>query len=547
MSDSGTRAVETDVGDAAGLAEGAMRVVEQDGAKVLLARSGGRCHAVGAVCPHAGGPLNEGVLHDGAVLCPWHKAAFRLDTGRCVAPPAVDDLPRYGLRTEAGRLLLGPALSTPAPEAADTDPRVMVILGTGAAGTAAAQALREEGFGGRVLLVGREDRLPYDRTVLSKYDLSGQKGGEKTPLHPAGFYDRQRIERRVADVTEVDPAARRVRFADGASLTYDAALLATGGEPRRLEVPGGDLPGVCVLRTPDDVAAILARAQGARHAVVAGAGFIGMEAAASLRERGLEVTVVAPGAAPLEKQLGPEVGAVFRRVHERAGIAFRLGDEIVAVEGQDQVRSVRLKSGATLPAELVIVGLGVAPATGMLRGLPLREDGGIDTGPDLRIADGLYAAGDIAGVPYGPGGKTIRVEHWRVAMQQGRVAALNMLGTMPGAMPKTMPGAMPKTMPGGGAVFDAVPYFWTIHFKKRLDYVGHAEAWDAVTIDGDLEAPAFLAFYAKAGRVQAVAGWGRDQAMARVIGLMTDRRDWDLPALRAALAAAEQAAGPDGT
>lgn len=508
--------MEIDVGDAAGLAEGTMRAVERDGAKVLLARSGGRCHAVGATCPHAGGPLNEGVLHDGAVLCPWHKAAFRLDTGRCVAAPAVDDLLRFDLRVDAGRLLLGPA-GPSAPVQEDADPRTMVILGAGAAGTAAAQALREEGFGGRVVLVGREDRLPYDRTVLSKYDLSGKEGGEKTPLHSAEFYQRRRIERRVAEVTAIDPAARRVTFADGATLTYNAALLASGGEPRRLEVAGADLPGVFVLRSPDDVAAILARVATARRVVVVGSGFIGMEVAASLRERGLAVTVVAPGAVPLEKQLGSAVGAVFQRVHERAGIEFRLHDEVVALEGEGQVQFAKLKGGATLAADLVVVGLGVAPATAMLQGVAPRKDGGVDTDARLGIADGLYAAGDVAAFPYGSTGARIRVEHWRVAMQQGRVAALNMLGRE--------------------AMFDAVPYFWTIHFMKRLDYVGHAESWDEVAVDGDLEKPEFTAFYVKGGRVQAVAGWGRDQAMARTIGLMTDRRDWDLPALRAALAA----------
>ncbi len=508
--------MEIDVGDAAGLADGAMRVVERDGGKVLLVRSGGRCHAVGATCPHAGGPLDEGVLHDGAVLCPWHKAAFRLDTGRCVAPPAVDDLPRFDLRVDAGRLLLGPSIATASAQE-NADARTMVILGAGAAGAAAAQALREEGFGGRVVLVGREGRLPYDRTVLSKYDLSGEKGGEKTPLHPAEFYEGRRIERLVAEVRAIDPAARRVTFADGATLAYDAALLASGGEPRRLDAPGADLPGVFALRSPDDAAAIVARAATARHVVVAGAGFIGMEVAASLRERGLAVTVVAPGSAPLEKQLGAEVGAAFQRVHERAGIEFRLRDEIVALEGEGQVQAARLKSGARLAADLVVVGLGVTPATGMLHGVKLREDRGVETDARLAIADGLYAAGDVAAFPYGRTGDRIRVEHWRVAMQQGRVAALNMLGR--------------------GAAFDAVPYFWTIHFKQRLDYVGHAESWDEVAIDGDLEKPAFTAFYVKAGRVMAVAGWGRDQAMARAIGLMTDRPDWDLPGLKAALAA----------
>ena len=506
--------MEHDAGTA-DLAEGAMRTVELDGEEVLLVQSGGRCHAVGAKCPHAGGPLVQGALHDGTVLCPWHKAAFRLADGALLEPPAVDDLPAWSVRTEDGRYRL--TRQERAPTALLEDSRVMAIIGTGAAGTAAAQALRRKGFGGRVVLIGTEARLPYDRTVLSKYALSGTKGGEKDPLHAAAWYGEHRIERRVARVTELDAAARRITCADGGTLAYDAALLASGGTPRPLEVPGGDLDGVCVLRSPDDVPKILAAAEGAAHAVVAGTGFIGMEAAAHLRQRGLAVTVVSPEGVPFEKKLGPQVGGAFQRVHEAEGITFELGTEVTAVEGEGRVRSVRLKDGRTLPAELVVVGLGVVPNTGMLRGVELRKDHGVTADASLRIADGLYAAGDIAAFPHRGDGEAIRVEHWRVAEQHGQVAARGMLGQ--------------------DARYDAVPYFWTIHFKKRLDYVGHAETWDDVVIDGDLEKPEFTAFYVQGGTVAAVAGWGRDQAMARTIGLMTDRRDWTVAALQSALAA----------
>lgn len=491
-----------------------MREVEIDGAKVLLARSGGRCHAVGATCPHAGGPLAEGVLHQGAVLCPWHKAAFRLVDGRCVEPPAVDDLPRHAVREHAGRLLVTLGDAAP-PAALRPDARCFAILGAGAAGTAAAQALREAGFGGRVVLVGEEDRLPYDRTVLSKYALSGKKGGEKTPLHEAEFYARNAIERRVGQVTDVECGSRRMTFADGTVLQPDALLLATGGVPRPLKVPGAGLPGVFTLRSAADAEAIVAAAGPGRRAVVAGGGFIGMEAAAALRERGLEVTVVAPQKVPFEDKLGPAVGSAFRRVHEREGVRFRLEDEVAAIEGGERVRSVRLRGGGTLAADLVIVGLGVAPASGMLHGLPLRKDGGIDVDAQLCAGPGLFAAGDLAAFPLRGDGEQIRVEHWRVAQQHGGIAARNMLGQ--------------------ATAYDAVPYFWTIHFLKRLDYVGHAATWDEAVIDGDLEKPEFTAFYVKDSRVAAVAGWGRDQAMARVIGLMTGQRDWTLDALREAL------------
>lgn len=509
--------MEHDAGPASAVAEGGLQMVELGGEKVLLSRIGGRCHAVGAVCPHAGAPLEEGVLHDGTVICPWHKAAFRLDTGLRTEPPAVDDLPRYLVREGAGRLMVTTPGQTDAPAAATgADPRCMVILGAGAAGAVAAQTLREAGFAGRVVMVSREDRLPYDRTVLSKYALSGQKGGEKSPLQDAAFYERHRIERRTAEVTTLDPVTRTIRFADGTALAYDAALIATGGAARPLVAPGHDLPGVFVLRSASDAEAIVRAAEGARRVVVIGAGYIGLEAAGSLRERGLEVTVVAPQGEPLERQMGPEIGAAFRRVHERQGVVFRLGEEVAAIEGDGRVQRVRLASGITLQADLVVAGLGITPATGFLHGVARRRDGGLDVDARLRVAEGLFAAGDVAAFPLYGDGARIRVEHWRVAEQHGRVAALNMLGH--------------------GVAYDAAPVFWTIHYLKRLDYVGHAEAWDEVVIDGDLAKPEFTAFYVAGGVVQAVAGWGRDQPMAASIPLMSARQDWTVGELRRTLA-----------
>ncbi len=505
------------------LAEGAMLQVELGGRKVLLARMDGVCHAVGATCPHAGGPLAKGVLHrgvhGGVVVCFWHKAAFRVATGERIEPPAVDDLPVFPVRVADGQVLVTvgdePDRIDPAPATLTGDRRCFIIVGAGAAGAVAAQTLREEGFAGRVIMISREDRLPYDRTVLSKYALSGTKGGEKTPLQDEAFYARHRIERRAGEVASVDAASRTVAFADGTTLTYDAALIAVGGAPRPLEVPGAGLANVFLLRTAADAEAIVAAAEGARRAVIIGAGFIGMEAAGSLRERGLEVTVVAPQAAPFERQLGAETGNAFRRLHERRGVVFRLGQEVTALEGDGRVREVVLRDGARLPADLVVAGLGVRPATGILRGVEACRDGGLTVDAQLRVAEGLFAAGDIAAFPLRGDGPPVRVEHWRVAEQHGRVAALNMLGRQ--------------------AAYDAIPYFWTIHYKKRLDYVGHAEAWDEIVLDGDLEKPEFTAFYVKAGRVAAVAGLGRDRQMAAAVHLMTEQRDWTQPGLADAL------------
>ena len=504
-----------DVGAASELREGQMRAVEVAGQQILLSRVGGACHAVGAICPHAGANLAEGVLRAGVVVCPWHKAAFDVTTGRRTEPPAVDDLPRFAVDEVAGRLLVTrPPPGARSTTAAVAEPRTMAIVGAGAAGAAAAQTLREAGFGGRVVLIGREDRLPYDRTVLSKYTLSGEPGAEKSPLQDDAFYRRHGIERLARTVAAVDPARRTIGFDDGEMLAYDAALVATGGTPRPLVVPGGGRPGVFLLRDVADAEAIVAAADPAEHIVVAGAGFIAMEAAASLRERGRAVTVVAPQEVPFQRQLGAEIGHALRRVHERRGVRFRLGDQIAAVEGTERVDAVRLRSGATLPADMVVAGLGIAPATGMLGALA-GEGGAVSVDSRLRLADALYAAGDIAAFPLRGDGERVRVEHWRVAQQHGRVAAWNMLGR--------------------DVAYDAVPVFWTTHFLQRLDYVGHAETWDELTIDGDLAVPEFLAFFVQAGRVAAVAGWQRDRQMAAAVHLLTERRDWPVAELRRAL------------
>jgi len=511
-------AMEHDVFADADLAEGGMRAVEAGGLKILIARVDGVCHAVAATCPHAGGPLDEGVLHKGVVICPWHKAAFRVATGERAEPPAVDDLRRFPVRVAEGRVRVvvddDPDHERPA-LAVDGAAGCMVIVGAGAAGAVAAQTLREAGFAGRVVMIGREDRLPYDRTVLSKYALSGQEGGEKSPLQEAEFYRAHGIERLAREVGAIDATERTVTFADGTRLGYTAALVATGGVPRAPECPGAGLDGVFVLRTAADAEAIVEAAGGARRAVVIGAGFIAIEAAGSLRERGLDVAVVAPQRAPFERQLGTEIGNVFRRVHEQQGVVFHLGEEVVALEGNGRVQRVRLKGGAALDADLVVAGLGVKPATGLLRGVGLRKDAGVDVDAQMCVTDGLYAAGDIAAFPMRGDGDRVRVEHWRVAEQHGRIAALNMLGH--------------------AVAYDAVPYFWTNHYRKRLDYVGHAEAWDDVVVDGNLETPEFTAFYVRGGTVAAVAGWGRDRQMAQAIALMTDRRDWTAVELREAL------------
>ncbi len=485
---------------------GGMTQVDVDDEKVLLVRDGDVVHAVGAVCPHAGGPLAKGVRNGDRIVCPWHKAAFCIRTGAVLDPPALDALQRYDVRLDAGRILLAKPAQAPADPPIAPDGRCFVIVGAGGAGAVAAQTLREAGFTGRVVMLDPANRVPYDRTILSKYALSGRKGAEKSPLQTQAFYREHGIERRTAEVTRIDAQARRIVCADGSTIDYDAALLATGGTPSAPSMPGAGLGHVYTLRSRADADAILEQAERSERAVILGASFIGMEVAASLRERGLDVTVVGKEAVPFTRQLGEQVGRAFVGLHERHGVAFRLGSGVASLEGDGQVSGVVLDSGERIAADLVVVGFGVKPATSYAEGLHRNEDGGVIVDATLRAAPGLYAAGDIASFPYRGDGPPIRVEHWRVAEQHGRVAALNMLGR--------------------ATRYDAVPVFWTIQYMKRLDYIGHATDWDSVVLHGDVGKAGFLAYYVKEGRVAAAAGLGRDRDTAALMELFIMRRDW---------------------
>lgn len=492
-----------------------LKEVELARTRILLVRQGESVSAIGATCPHAGAPLAQGVLAAGSVICPWHKAAFDVVTGRCTAPPAVDDVTSYKIHVIDGEMFLGGQDEGVSPRArGGEDRRRFVIIGAGGAGFSAAQELRRRGFAGEIVLLDAEGVLPYDRTIQSKYVLAGTEAGEKSPLQDEAFFQRERIERRRVVVRKLDAREKRITLRDGQVLTYDVALVATGAAVAPLPFAGAELAGVFGLRSKNDAGQIAAAAAHARRAVIIGASFIGMEAAAALRERGLEVTVVAPERVPFETQLGAEVGRVFRSLHEEKGVKFALGSQVKRLVGERAVSGVELVAGDVLPADLVVAGVGVKPATQFVTGVAQDEAGGLIAGPDLRIAEGLYAAGDVAVFPLSGDGESIRVEHWRVAEQQGRVAARAMLGE--------------------AVVFDAVPVFWTIQYMQRLDYVGHASGDDEIEIRGSLETREFIAYYLRDGVVKAAAGMNRDAEMAAVLALMTARRDWRLEDLHPA-------------
>lgn len=502
-------AVEAVVAHVNDLQNGEKQTVSVGETEVLLIRQNDRYLAIAAYCTHYKAPLAEGVLSGDHIVCPWHNAYFNITTGDQQEPPGLDSLPRYAVRIDGDQVIVSvPEGATPtrtrsmATYNADRDQRTFVILGAGASGAHAAETLRIAGFQGRIILATQDDRLPYDRTWLSKDYFNGVVATEQMPLRSLQFYNDHDIEVWLnKSAARVDAQTKIIEFADGEQLNYDALLLATGGKSRQLDVPGADLQNVLTLRSFRDCNRILEAAKTATHAVVIGSSFIGMEVAAGLAQKGVQVTVVSPDSVPFEKTLGQDIGRVFQQVHEEQGVSFQLGRKIDSLEGNDRVETAILDNGDLLPANLVIVGIGVQPATEFVSGVERHpKDHSIPVNDYLQAGNGIYAAGDIARYPDWRTGEPTRVEHWRIAAQQGRIAAYNMAGQP--------------------TKFRAVPVFWTMQFKFPLRYVGHAEQWDELIVDGDLQKRQFIAFYVKDHHVLAAAASQRDTEMAAICELM---------------------------
>jgi NADPH-dependent 2,4-dienoyl-CoA reductase/sulfur reductase-like enzyme/nitrite reductase/ring-hydroxylating ferredoxin subunit len=502
----------------ADIPEGGMARGVVDGEPALLLRAGGRIVAMGGKCTHYGGPLAEGIFDGELVRCPWHHACFRPETGEAVRAPAFDPAPTWTVEVRDGRAFVAGAArsATPASANAPARPASVVILGGGAAGFAAAEMLRREGYDGPVTLVSDDDAPPYDRPNASKDYLAGNAPEKWMPLRPADWYREKKIEI-VPGVRAVElaPAEKTIALAGGGRLEYGALLLATGASPVRLEIPGADRGKVRTLRSLSDSRTIIRDAEDAKRAVVVGASFIGLEVAASLVHRGLEVHVVAPDAVPMERVLGREVGETVRALHEERGVRFHLGETVAEVFGD----AVRLKGGERLPADLVVLGVGVRPNTEIAERAGLAVDRGVVVDQYLATsAAGIWAAGDIARWPDPHTGRSIRVEHWVVAERQGQAAARNILGRR--------------------ERFEAVPFFWSQHYDVALNYVGHAETWDSVEIAGGLPERNAAVAYRKNGSVLAVVTLGRDRTSLEAEVAM--ERD-DGGALDAALAASRRA------
>jgi len=461
--------------------------------EVVLVRTGDRFFAVGAHCTHYRGALAEGLVVGGTIRCPLHHACFDLVTGEAVRAPALDPIGCWRVERQGERVFVREKMPPRAPVVM-TDrsrhPQSIVIVGGGAAGLAAADMLRREGYDGPITMLSGDADPPVDRPNLSKDYLAGEAQDDWIPLWPADLYAERRVDLVLGvRVTSVDTAARAVVLEDGSRREFGALLMATGAEPVRLPVPGADTAGVFYLRTFADSRAIVERAQGARRAVVVGASFIGLEVAASLRARGIAVDVVAPEQEPLERVMGAEVGRFVRALHEAHGVVFHLGETVASLAG----RAVTLSGGATLDADFVVMGVGVRPSVALAERSGLAVDRGISVDEYLETSvPGIFAAGDVARWPDPHTGERIRVEHWVVAERQGQTAARNMLGRR--------------------ERFDAVPFFWSQHYDVTIRYVGHAEGWDEVRVDGSLEARDASVSFWRGGRRLAVATVSRDRA-----------------------------------
>jgi apoptosis-inducing factor 3 len=463
-------------------------------AAIILVRTGDQVRAIGATCSHYGGPLAKGLVVGDTVRCPWHHACFSLDTGEAVRAPALSPIPAYDIVRQGTRVTVG-ARRKVQDRVLDavTVPKSVVVVGAGAAGAAAVEELRRDGYCGPITLVGDELPGPVDRPNLSKDYLAGTAPDEWIPLRTRDVYECLGIELVVGKgVARIDPTAHRVYLHGARTLEYGALLLATGARPRRLTIPGADRPHVKTLRTLADSRAIVEAVVGMRHVVVIGASFIGLEVAASLRARNLEVTVVGPDAVPLARVLGDEIGGFVRKLHEEHGVTFRLGRSAKSIDE----KSVTLDDDSTLDADVVVTGVGVTPRTELAEAAGLRTDNGVVVDAELRASHvDVFAAGDVARYPDPIGGKLARVEHWVHAERQGQAAARSMIGR--------------------GKPFTDAPFFWSQHYDVSLAYVGHAPEWDRIDTRGSFEQRDFAAAFLKEGRIQAVVTVGRDELSLR--------------------------------
>ena len=509
------------------LRPGEMRLVEVSDEKILLLRTfEGRWHALAPTCPHAGAPLEKGALCGSRLICPWHKSCFSASNGALLESPALESLHAYFLEIVGEEVRVDPRSSIQmkhSPDHGKVSPRAdqtFVILGGGAAGAAALRELRGLGFAGRLVMISQEHRTPYDRTLLSKMYLSGQADVKQLPLRPENLLSDCAVDFLVAEIDQVDPESRNIRFKEETvpSLQYDAVLVATGGKPKLLPMANKESQPL-LLRSVEDANSLIAAAEQAETVALIGASFISMEVASAFRERGLAVTIVSEENIPLLKQLGPEMGRLLLEKHLQKGVRFLPETKVISIHKVGSGSTIKLSSNDELRADLVVSGIGIEPATAFLKKISRGEDQSLAVDASMRVmgTSHIFAAGDVANFPLPDSGRRVRIEHWRVAQEQARTAAANMMG-------------LEKTYSG-------VPYFWTYHYGVRYEFFGWMPDQSQLVIDGDLQEPKFVAAYVREGRCEAVFSANRECETAKLFDRMQGGGPPSLEAFHSVLSA----------
>ena len=503
----------TEVFQLTNLPEGHSHQLDHGEYKVLLTNVAGEVYAVESKCSHFALPLENAALCGHRLRCPFHHACFDVRTGAQLEAPGLDGIATFKVTVRDGAILVAdePTPAPGAPSVPGPEPRISapasapkkfdyLLVGGGIAAANAVYGIREADATGSIGMITQEDLPPYDRTHVSKALMSGDKDVSDLPLHGEEFYAEQGVtllEKTVVEVADVQK--KQVSTKGGDTYAYDKLLLATGGQPRRLEVEGGKLGNVYTVRNARDARRIGQSVKKNAHVVVVGGSFIGLESAMSLGKQGGKITVVTPEAVLFEGPFGERIGRWVQSLHEQKGVRFRLGRKVEKLEGQGKVNAVILDNGDRLKADVVVVGIGVKPATEYLQGLAAANDGGIKVDNHLAAnAADVWVAGDIARYPDRSG--AVRIEHWKVAAQQGRVAGRNMAGR--------------------AEVYTALPFFWSNQQGVNLRYVGHAEDYDTITFDGTPGEGPFIAYYLSGDRVLAALGVKRDGDVAAIGELM---------------------------
>ncbi|GBQ07581.1 FAD-dependent oxidoreductase [Saccharibacter floricola] len=499
MSDRAEQQSFHDVASLEEIKEDGLKIVTIGKRSIVLMRREGRIHALGGKCPHKGAPLNKGAYcksasHGDVLVCPWHKAVFSAETGKVVEPIAFEDLPRYPVEIVQGRIIVGARPLPSAPAVARQEGEHVLVLGGGAAAASVVYTLRHEGFAGKITIIGDEEWAPYDRTMLSKSFLLAEPSRRQAPdILDKNYYIRHNITRLQGRVTALDHHTKTVTLEDGQTLQGDHIVIATGSRPRSPDIAGIERDGVMGLHSQADALKMAEEITPDQPVILIGGGLIGLEVASSLRQKGVGVTIITNEGVPMEAQLGREIGLRLHQLHEENSVAFISDAQVTRIYGEGRVEGVELDDGMRLPCRHVLIATGVQPQSDYVRDSLKGPEGSVLVDEAMRAAPGVYAAGDVAAVT--KDGRVWRVEHWRHAQVQGRIAAQAIMGFPVEKMP--------------------VPWFWTQQFGKKIEWLGWGEAFDHVLIEGALEDFKFLATYRSNNRVVALSGAGRATEMAR--------------------------------